>query len=108
MTTYKYDDSGTQLVEERRYSVIPNSGEGAGWHQLRFDVLRLRQHGPSLANQGSQRDDPPDGVRCPRSDDRQLHRYKRPQLLGRVRCTDNMVKTENLVYDGGSGAETTC
>jgi len=29
MTTYKYDDSGTQLVEERRYSVIPNSGEGA-------------------------------------------------------------------------------
>ena len=96
MSTSIYSHSGTELDESRSYFLIPWVGRGLGRHELRRHDVRLRRHGPALAREGGERDDPPDGVRRDRSQDRELDRHERPLVLGRrgQRHADNMVKTE--------------
>ena len=102
MTTYVYGDSGSTLLEERRYYDIPASGEGS---LSNYDVTL---YGYDDSGRRTRVKSAPGTINRTAYD---LHGRVTDKWIGtndstfsggESSGTDNMVKTENLVYDTGA------
>jgi RHS repeat-associated protein len=103
MTTFIYDDAGTQLNEQRRYFVIPGSGAGtAGTNYdstlYGYDTMgrrwRVKESSGTIYRTAF---DLRNNVT-----DRWIGTNDHSFTGGESSGTDDMVKTQSVVFDGGS------
>jgi YD repeat-containing protein len=103
MTTFIYDDAGTQVNEERKYFLMPGSGTGSAGTNYDstlygYDTMgrrwRVKEASGTIRRTGF---DLRNNVT-----DRWIGTNDHSFSGGESSGTDDMVKTENVVFDGGN------